>query len=146
MLSRTSQSEKAGAMMRRMRVIRFITTGGIGISVNLGLYYLLVHFIGAHYLAGSIIAVTCSTIVGFLLQKFWTFEEKTTDTAHVQFMFYSLVAILNIGLNTLIVYILAGVLTMHYLLAQGAAGGIVAVWSYFIYRELIFKRLPGSNL
>lgn len=146
MLARGEMARKRQWYDARMRVIRFLTTGGIGITVNLGMYHLLVAYAGVHYLPGSVAAVTCSTIVGFLLQKFWTFREHTTETAHVQFALYTLVAIVNIALNTLIVYLLVDFLSVHYLLAQAAAGGIVALWSFFIYREIIFKRIEGSAL
>lgn len=128
------------------RIVKYLMTGGIGITVNLGLYHVLVAYAHMHYLAGSIVAVSCSTVVGFLLQKFWTFEERTTDTAHTQFALYTILAVCNIGLNTLIVYALAGLMHVHYLAAQGFAAAVVAVWSYFLYREVVFKKREGSAL
>ena len=128
-----------------MRTLRYLVSGSIGLSVNLGLYRALVQFVHAQYLVGSVIAVSVSTIVGFLLQKYWTFEERSHERAPLQFTLYALIAILNIGLNTLVVFILVNTLGAHYLLAQATAAGVVALGSFFVYREVIFKKkIEGS--
>lgn len=127
-------------MIIPFRVLRFLTSGTIGISVNLGTLHLLVTIFDVHYLLSSIIALSISMVVGFLLQKYWTFEEHSTDRAPMQFVFYVSLALFNLSLNTGIVYVLSGVLLFHYLLAQAAGAGAVALVSYFVYREFIFKR------
>ncbi len=122
-----------------MRVVRFFLSGGVGISVNLGTLQTLVGFFEIHYLLSSGIALSVSMVVGFLLQKYWTFREHSTERVPVQFLFYASLALCNLSLNTGVVYLLSGLLSLHYLLAQTAGAGAVAVVSYFVYREFIFK-------
>lgn len=131
--------------MDTARVARYLATGLIGISVNLGLYRVLVEYAHVHYLTGSIIAVSCSTVVGFVLQKYWTFGERTHERVHTQFMLYIVVALANIGLNTFIVYLLAGKLGVYYLVAQAVAAALVAFWSFFVYRSIIFASADASS-
>lgn len=132
--------------MGTARVAKYLVTGLIGMSVNLGLYRALVEYVHVHYLTGSIIAVSCSTIVGFLLQKYWTFGERTHERVHTQFALYIGVALLNIGLNTFIVYLLAGKLGVYYLLAQAIAAAFVAFWSFFVYRSIIFASAHANSV
>lgn len=129
--------------MNTVRITKYLMTGIIGITVNLGLYRILIEYLHVHYLAGSLIAVTCSTIVGFIFQKYWTFEERTHADAPMQFLMYAFVAVVNIGLNTLIVYVLTGLWGAYYLLSQAAGAAAIALWSFFAYREIIFRVRSG---
>jgi putative flippase GtrA len=121
-----------------MRIIKFLITGGIGLSVNLGTFHLL-YVSGVPYLAGSIVAFCIAMIVGFILQKYWTFEEHTVERARTQFMLYAMLALCNLAVNTFIVYILVEYTGAHYLVAQAVGAGSVALVSYFVYRLYIFR-------
>jgi putative flippase GtrA len=73
------------------------------------------------------------------MQKYWTFTEKSSTQTGKQFALYVAIAGVNIGANTLIVYILTGLLGLHYLIAQFIGASVVAIWSYFLYRHILFK-------
>lgn len=107
--------------------------------VNLGSLHLLVDVAGAHYLPSSIIAVSLSTVVGFLLQKYWTFAERSSERAVAQFGLYVGIAIANICVNTLLVYGLVEGLGAHHLVAQFVGAGVVAVSSFVMYQRLVFR-------
>lgn len=122
------------------RILRYLSSGCVGIVVNLGLLYVFVDVFGAHYLLGSFLAVSVSTITGFLLQKYWTFESRQREGAGKQFAQYVAVAVLNIGLNTLIVFTLVDFMSFHHLPAQFVGAAVVAVSSYVIYKKIIFRK------
>ena len=124
-----------------MRTLRYLVSGSIGLSVNLGLYRALVQFVHAQYLVGSVIAVSVSTIVGFLLQKYWTFEERSHERMRTQFMLYAGLSLCNLGINTLIVYLLVEYADAHYLIAQAVGAGLVACVSYVVYKRYIFAEI-----
>lgn len=127
-----------------MRVLKFLVAGGIGVSVNLGLFHLL-YVAGVPYLTGSIVALLVSMVVGFLLQKYWTFEDRMLAGAHVQFLQYAALALGNLALNTAIVYVLIGKLGVFYLLAQAIAAALVATYSFFVYRWFIFGQRDSGG-
>jgi putative flippase GtrA len=121
------------------RVLKYLASGGMGIVVNLGTLHLLADVVGLYYLLSSFLAVSFSTVVGFLLQKFWTFEARGSGGTAGQFGLYVAVAVMNIALNTLIVYVLVDHLGFHHLLAQFIGAGLVAVSSFIIYKKVIFS-------
>jgi putative flippase GtrA len=112
-------------------------SGAIGLTVNLGIFRAL-YVLGVPYLIGSIAAFLVALVVGFILQKYWTFEERTNERAHKQFMLYSTLALCNLVVNTLVVYLLVEHALVHYLVAQTVGAGLVAAVSYFVYRLYIF--------
>src|SRR3954465_8181135 len=65
---RAHASTAENGTIEPMRLVRFVIAGAIGLSTNLLILHLLVQA-GMYYLYASIIAVSLSTIVGFLLQR-----------------------------------------------------------------------------
>lgn len=123
---------------RFSKVARYLMTGCVGLIVNLGSYHLLVAVFGVPYLVGSMIAIVLSTVVGFLLQKYWTFGERSHAAAPRQFALYAALALWNLGLNTLIVFALVEYFALHYLIAQAIGSGVLAVSSFLLYHHYVF--------
>jgi len=122
------------------RVIRFIIAGTIGAVTDLFLLWLLTTVLGVWYLASAVVAFILSFVVSFFLQKIWTFKNREVERIHVQAGAYLLVTLCNLGINTGLVYVFVQYLSIHYLFAQVIASVIIACESFFVYREIVFKR------
>jgi putative flippase GtrA len=122
------------------KVIKYIFSGGMAAVTNLSALYLLVEFLGVHYLVASILSFIVSIAVSFIMQKFWTFEDSSRDTIHAQFAIYTVVVLINLVLNTFLVYAFVEWLSIWYFAAQFLAAAIIALVSFFAYRNLVFKR------
>lgn len=125
-----------------MRILKFLAVGVVGISVNLGVFRTL-YISGVPYLAGSVAGFLIAVFVGFILQKYWTFEDRSPGRTRAQFAFYAAVTLGNLALNTGVVYVLVGKLGVHYLLAQAFGAALVAVDSFLVYQTFIFKPRRG---
>ncbi len=126
--------------------IRFIGAGSIGAGVNLLLFHLLFSILSVHYLASSIVAVSLSLVVSFLLQKFFTFRDKEISNLSSQITDYLSVATFNLVANVTIVFFLVEWLNAIELLAQGLAAVILAVSSFIFYRFFIFDNTSMKKL
>lgn len=120
-----------------MYILKFLIAGVLGLGVNLGTSKVL-HMLGVSYLAGSVAAFLVAMLIGFVLQKYWTFKDRTLGHAHTQFMLYGALACGNLVVNTVVVYLLVEYAAAHYLVAQAIGAGTVAITSYIIYRFYIF--------
>ncbi len=127
-----------------MRILKFLTTGIIGVSMNLGLFYTL-YVVGVPYLAGSATAFLCALLAGFVLQKYWTFEDRAPERLRSQFAQYAALALANLVLNTGVVYVLVGRFGVYYLFAQAVGAALVAVDSFIAYHLFIFRRQQDSG-
>jgi dolichol-phosphate mannosyltransferase len=123
-----------------MKAVRYILSGAIATATDLALLYMFTEFLGWWYLWSVIVAFILANIVSFLLQKYWTFEERSTADAPRQFTRYLIISITNSGINTGIVYVLVTTLATPYLIAQVIAAAILALTSFFIYRRFVFYR------
>ena len=124
-----------------MRIFKFLATGAIGLSVNLGVFQIL-YVRGVPYLIGSMSALFIAMIVGFVLQKYWTFEERSPERTRIQFILYAALTLCNLGVNTLVVYLLVEYVNVYYLIAQAFGAGLVAFTSYLVYQHYIFVETP----
>lgn len=126
-------------------LVRYLFSGGTAALVLLMGLYLLHGVLGLWYLASSVIAFLCSVMISFLLQKFWTFR-NTEKQINKQFSLYITIAIINVIANAFFMYTFVDKLKIWYLFSQVLAAGIVAIWSFFVYRHFIFKdKLYAEN-
>ncbi|HVB19801.1 MAG TPA: GtrA family protein [Candidatus Paceibacterota bacterium] len=137
---RTRTPRPYDGVYRRKKVAKYIVSGGVATVTNLVVLYTLTDFFRVYYLVSSVFAFIVSVIVSFSMQKFWTFEDTSRDALHMQFAFYSLVILANLVLNTFLVYAFVEWLSLWYLIAQFLAGMLIAIISFFAYRNLVFKR------
>lgn len=131
---------RLGALLRRYhRVAKYITAGGTAAAVDLGLLYLLTDIARLHYLVSATLAFIVAFWVSFILQKFWTFGDDTRDRIHTQAVVYFVIAVANVGVNALLMYLFVSVFGIWYFLAQIIAGALIACYSFLIYRRFVFR-------
>jgi len=129
---------------RLFRLVRYMVSGGTAALFNFGILFILVHFGKMYYLYASMLAFTLSIAVSFTLQKFWTFRNSHLEGVHLQFARYLAIVLLNLILNTALVYFFVEKLGVWYLLAQVIATLIIAVIGYFGYRHFVFTKPTSS--
>ena len=91
------------------------------------------------YLFATSIAFAVTLIVGFILQKFWTFSERATQTIPLQVGLFVILASLNFVVNGLSMYVLVERVYLPYVLAQLLTIFLIALYGFFVYKYLIFR-------
>ena len=122
------------------RAVKYIVSGGTAASVNFALLYFFTDTLGIWYLISAVLSFVVAFVVSFCFQKFWTFGDRSTEGMHSQAAVYLIVALVNLGINTALIYIFVEFVGIHYLVAQIMAGVIIACESFFVYRKFVFHR------
>lgn len=125
---------------KHTRFFRFFFSGGAALGADLVFLYLFTEIFGIWYLASAIVAFILAFTVSFTLQKFWTFGDHSREGLHTQIGIYFLVSVVNLALNTLLVFIFVEWAGLFYLFAQIVASALIAIESFFIYQRFIFKK------
>jgi len=120
------------------KVIRYVFSGSTGAATNLTGLFILVHFAHIHYLFASIISFLIALVVGFVMQKFWTFNDHTANRIHTQFVIFTIVATINLCINTLLMYLFVSFFGIWYLFAQVFTSLLIAMESYVVYKKFVF--------
>ena len=120
--------------------VRYLIAGGTSTAIDLGILYVLTEFAGWWYLVSATAAFIVAFFVSFILQKFYTFNNRDTSrkTVATQGAFYFTLALTNLGINTILMYALVEWAGVWYFLAQIISAAAIAVESFFIYRFVIF--------
>ncbi len=127
------------------KFLKFALSGGTSAVLNILLLYVFVGWLGMWYLPASILAFILAMIVHFLMQKLWVFTHKEAEGVHVQFIKFFLLALLNLAVNSVGMYVLVGLIALNYLLAQIIVRIVLAILNYFVYERLVFIRVPHTG-
>ena len=136
-LSRIGLTEARHISMT-MQIIRFLITGTLTASINLTALYLLTEYAGIWYIYSSILAFAVAFSFNFTLQKYWVFQSGEHTKIPRQLPLHLGVALVNLVINTILLYLLVEYVHVWYVLAQAIASAIIAVETFFALRW-IFK-------
>jgi len=124
---------------RKVTIAKFVASGSTAAAVEFSLLYVLKEYAGLHYLISSSIAFCVAVVVGFTLQKFWTFENRELDRIQRQAIQYFALGLTNLGINAVLMYLLVENFHLWYMLAQVLACGMLACNNFLMYNLFIFK-------
>lgn len=130
-------------LSRYGKIIRFLVSGGSAAATNLGVLYVCTSVFHTYYVWSSVIAFAVSFFVSFTMQKFWTFSDCSVQMLRSQMIKYLLFTVVNLGVNTLMMYELVEYAHFHYLYAQLVTMISIAFVSFFVYHFLIFKPMAS---
>lgn len=126
-------------IFRRNILLRYLVAGITAASSNILLFYFFTYPLHIWYLASSIAAYLLSFILSFVLQKFWTFRDKSIDKVHHQLFKYGVVVLIGMAVNAGCMFAFVDMLSVWPMLAQVLTGAIIAVFNFFAYKIFIFK-------
>lgn len=124
---------------RILLLIRYVFAGGLSFITNIALLYYFETYLMWWYLTASTMAFVISVIVSFLAQKYITFRNKSRENIPKQMVQYIAIAIFNVITNGIIVFLLVNFVKFTTILSQVISAIIIAVWSLFVYRFIIFR-------
>ncbi len=123
------------------QIIRYLFSGGIGFLTNIGLLALFLVAFKLFYPIAVTLSFSLSVVVGFLLQKYFTFRDSRQEGSLLgkQFSAFVAVSLGNIALNTFFVTVMVESIGVSPFYAAAFSSGIIALWSFAAYRILVFR-------
>ena len=131
-------------MKRFHALFRFLVSGGLAAAVNIGTLYVLTEYAHIHYLQSAVLSFSAAFFVGFFLQKFWTFKDTRKEAIRWQMIMYLGLALINLLVNTLLIYVLVEYMHLWYVGAAVTSTALLAVNNFFIYKHVIFTKKEES--
>jgi putative flippase GtrA len=116
------------------KVVRFLVAGGTATIVNLAILYVLTDIVGIWYLVSSALAFTLSFFVSFTMQKYWAFRNKDIEKVRSQLPMHLSLALINLVVDVVLVYVFVDIFGMWYLFAQILAAAVISLESFFAFR------------
>ena len=130
------------------QIRRFLVIGVLSVLTDLAVYVLLTG-LGLHTHASKGISYVSGMVVGFLGNKFWTFESGRRSAAEpiTYLMLYATTLAVNVAVNALVLGLLAGVATPRWNkgLAFLVATGVTTVLNFLGMRFITFFKGVGER-
>jgi putative flippase GtrA len=128
------------------QLAKFALVGAFGTLVHYAILILMVEKGGTSAVIGSSIGAIAGAFVNYFLNYYFTFRSNRRHAeAIVQFY---IVAGTGFLLNALLMWLIADLLGVYYILAQLVTTGLVLLWNFSINRVWTFRtraREPDSS-
>lgn len=121
------------------QILRYLISGAVVVAVDILFLHFFTNVFGIWYLLSSVVAFMIAFVVSFLLQKFWTFTNKSLAKIKGQLFKYFVASLVNLVVNTIMLYVFVDIFKINYNLGQVVTVGIIAVFLFFVYRDKIFN-------
>ncbi|HBF38492.1 MAG TPA: GtrA family protein [Firmicutes bacterium] len=126
-----------------IQFLRYVFVGGAATVIDFGLLYLLTEYGKIYYLISTMISFTVSMIFNNLFSMNWVFSGRVAARKWLDFLVFTLIAVIGLGLNVLLMWIFTEPIHCYYLLSKVFATALVFLWN-FIARKVFVLR-TGSR-
>ena len=121
-----------------LRFIRFGIVGAGGMVVDFGITWLCKEKLRWNkYVSNSLGFVTAATN-NYIWNRLWTFQSQSAEVAREYLSFFG-IAVVGLGLNNLVIYILHGRLHLNFYLSKLIAIGVVTIWNFSMNYVITFR-------
>lgn len=117
-----------------LQIARFIVSGLTALVINLSVLYILTEYVHMWYLLSSMFSFVVAFAANFIMQKYWTFRNRNTAGVRWQLPLHLSVAIANLCLNVILLFLFVEYAHLWYLFAQVLATAIIAAESFVALR------------
>jgi len=84
------------------RFVKFGMVGAFGALIDFGVFNLIIHFMKFKPIHASIISFICAVLSNFLLNRYWTYPDSRTKRFQRQFIQFSVVSLVGLGIRSLL--------------------------------------------
>jgi putative flippase GtrA len=125
------------------RGLKFNAVGGLGIGVQLLVLTVLKSELHVNYLLATALAVEAAVVHNFLWHERFTWADRATDNGFARFLQFNLTTgLCSIAGNVLLMKLLAGIMALPFLLANGIAIAVCSLINFAMSDKVVFRRLP----
>lgn len=117
---------------------KYAIVGSFGTAIDLGSLYLFVDLLHIHLLVSTALSFLLAVINNFILNKFWTFQNKSSNVRK-QFIKFLIVSIVGLFLTEICMAFFVYGLTIWYMAAKLITSGLVLVWNFLANKYWTFK-------
>ena len=120
------------------KIIKFGVVGGLGLVIDFGLTYLAKEKLNINKYVANAIGFTAAATTNFFLNKRWTFHDTSPEVLNQYTLFFG-IALVGLGLNQLILFVLHRYFKTNFYGAKLVATGLVVFWNFAMNYLITFS-------
>lgn len=115
-------------------IFKYGMVSSAALAVDVGLLYFFVEYVQIHYLHAASFSFICGLAVNYALGTKFVFKQSKYKPLK-QFIYYSLIGVIGLGLNDAILYVLVW-MNVWYMFAKAVSVALVFFFNFFARRSL----------
>lgn len=123
-----------------IQLFRYLFVGGFAFVVDYGLLYVLTEWAGFYYLVSASISFLAGLVVNYLLSTGWIFKKSKMDNKVGEFVIFSIIGVIGLGLNSLLLYAFTDRVHIHYMISKLLSAALVMLWNFFARKIILFTK------
>ena len=126
-----------------MYFIKFLGIGAIATMIQYIIFIAFVELTSIKIVVASALGYGISSIFNYIMNYHYTF---LSDAKHqIAAVKFTIVALVGLSLNSLLMYVLVELLSMHYIISQILVTGILLVVNFFAHKLWTFQTKIGNK-
>lgn len=122
-----------------IQLFRYCFVGGFAFIVDAGGLFVLTEYAEIYYLLSATISFILGLVVNYLLSTAWIFKKSKLSNRWTEFLIYSVIGVVGLGLNTLFLWLFTDCLHIYYMLSKIITAAVVMLWNFFARKIILFK-------
>lgn len=121
------------------QLIRYSFVGGIALTADFGLLFILTEYFGIHYLISASIGFTVGLVLNYIMSITWVFSNRKVKNKKIEFILFTIIGTVGLGLNEVFLWGFTNFLNIHYLKSKLISTFFVYLWNFFVRKYMLFK-------
>ena len=121
-----------------LRFVRFGVVGASGMAVDFAVTWLCKEKLRWNKYVSNSLGFIIAATNNYIWNRLWTFESQNDSVAREYFSFL-IIAIIGLGLNNLIIYLLHERLKLNFYFSKLIAIGVVTLWNFTLNYVITFR-------
>ena len=122
-----------------IQLIKYGFVGGIAYTLDFGSLILLTEVFKIHYLISAALAFIMGLITNYVLSILWVFSKRTLTNKKVEFLIFSIIGLIGLGINEGIIWFFTESAHFHYLISKIFSTFVIFFWNFFARKKVLFS-------
>ena len=97
-----------------------------------------------YYLVANIISFVLGLLTNYMLSKTYVFAKEHSINKTIEFINYTLIGVIGLGLDTLFIWTMTDVIGVYYIVSKIISTCVVFVWN-FLGRKMLYYLYKKVN-
>jgi putative flippase GtrA len=129
-----------------LQYFRYLMCGGVATVTDVGLLFVLTHFLRFNYLFVAAVSFLCGITVNYTLNTILVFQ--SSGKIKKEFPVFAMIGLGGLAWTELILWFLVDRLNIYVMIAKVVAIVLVLQWNFFMRKRFVFypEPIPGDNI
>jgi len=129
-----------------LQYFRYLLCGGVATVTDVGILFVLTHFLQINYLVVAAVSFLCGITVNYTLNSFLVFQ--SSGKIKREFSVFAVIGLGGLVWTELILWVLVNKLNIYVMIAKLVAIVLVLQWNFFMRKKFVFypEPIPGDSI